>query len=336
MPGFLEGLVSAWRQPAVKTSERYDSETQGRVPWIKITGTMACSCLALAALWVISLTIPPNYVKEASLILGFSVAAIFALLGLWRAFKEKLLDRPIHVDFAAYALLSGVLIGGIFFFWSRINISDWWFQWIDPRILSLIRIVAVSILLGSLIGDYWWVKELIVPFELTGLDRVLMKALETYLPTAMEKELGLSVNTEQLREILDGLRSEINERLLEIRREGLLPLRVEDTETAKLNLALQMWHIDVYAFLAIAILKEQWSRHAWVDDRDPDEYVALPSGLVVGDAEHRAFIKALTDSHLVRTVRNQAPRLRRFEPEEMIGEVVRTTFPKELSDSYSS
>ena len=67
------------------------------------------------------------------------------------------------------------------------------FLWgVSMILLSVVRIVSVGVIVGAGFGCYWWGREIINEYPLTGFDRVLGNLVKQYGKEILLAELGVT------------------------------------------------------------------------------------------------------------------------------------------------
>ena len=338
MFGLMGKLMSGWRQPAQKTTEQMDIPGQWGVPIRKIFGVFLCGTVALLAFWLLTLTIPPDYVVEGATYIGAIFAVVFALTAFYYCGKDGDHPRAFFLNIVFTAAAAAVTA-----IWIYQSHGDWWLGRLDPRILNAVRLVTIAALGAGVTGVYWFVKELINPFELTGMDRVLMKIVEDYLPEliAMEmKQAGFDEDTPDVLEAMDSLRSdltaEIEGAVDGARRAGRITHTDGRTAAVLRQQAHQAWAMDVMGF----VLMVEWfgfmSRSQWVDQVDAKEYFVLPSGLRIDQGVHSAMLKQLDELGLVKkTNRGPAIDMSELTPEMAVERIALLDCPPKYTGRYT-
>lgn len=259
--GFLGRMFSSWRQPSVKTTERFGTEGQWAVPVLEVVGAASCLVLLGLALWVLGLTVHPNHLWAAVTLAGSVVAFVFGVLGfvdLGRRQYEGLADYWVVF---AYGMTASFSAGLIVYVLSTVDHLDWWLAGWDPRLLNVVRIAALGVLGGAGAGAYRFIKELIDPFELTGLDRVLKYFIERYGGQYVEAELGsMGYAVEPLKQRI----GELEKELWAAYSEAPPPLVRTDRTEGRLERAALSYRLAVMAFLFTGAAGDGFSRRTWV------------------------------------------------------------------------
>ena len=240
--GFLGALFSSFRRPAVTTTEKVDIETQITVPLGRVVSVGLSMSIGLLSALILSWTIPPRVRYHGALGMAAGVLTILGVLSLfWRpgSFQELVWRKGA---FAFIALGMGVLT-----YVCVQNPNDWWFVRLDYRALAAIRLFTFSGLMAGIVGTYYFIKESINPWELTGFDRVLYSLLRI-IADEIEDILRLQSGRPQS-DVLDQVRREVGDALEHVRDHTARPLIRETTYASELRMADQDFRLDLVSFL---------------------------------------------------------------------------------------
>jgi hypothetical protein len=329
-------LGSLFRQPEHKVQEPVTELTQigipkGRSMWAGLFAFIAIMSFA----WLAWIT-PPGLALDFAWIVFFVGACVTGALVIvyWHEADRR----------GFYALLTTVVLAAMS--WYLSSRSDTWWgvgpPWSD---LGMVQVAfyafGVAGLIAGVSGCYYFLKETIVPWELTGINRVLKSYLDKYGDAMALSEFGVvevdgMSQEEMMREIQGRVSRDIKDGLKDAQRIAAKPLRRDSTATLR-KLSNAIWHIDALAFLLIVWLYGgNMSRNELVDSRQGSQgYLELPSGLIVKDKEYRVIIHALDAAGVIELASRRGPQLaNNLSAEEMAQAITYTDVPEGLSAHY--
>jgi hypothetical protein len=294
MFGMLGKFLGMWRRPSQETKEVYDIESQWRVPRNKIWGGVFTSTLALLLAWfILSLTVKPSHFAE-----GITYFGGFALV-VSAAITWNLRIDPMRSAVYASMIALGVL--GITIAWvSQSHQETWIFAKLHWIALDLVRIFGVALATAGGFGAYWFAKELINPFELTGFDRVLasiVEVLKEHIPDIIQAELGAmgieDVSEGELQDLQQDILGTVKAGIDAARKSATVPIDGQKAVAAHESIHFR-YTMDVFGFLFCALMwGDMLSRNKWVDEPGVEQRYRLPSGLEVDYRLHGAIIDSL-------------------------------------------
>ena len=329
--GGLMGLFSIFRQPEHKVSEPVTEVTQIGIPKGRSWWAGMFAFVAIVSFtWLVWIT-PPGVALDVAWIVFAVLGSVTAALVIcyWKEADNR----------GFYALLATAIAAAMAWYLSS-RPDTWWGigpPWSDFGMVQVFFYAGgLAGLVTGISGCYYFLKEIVVPWELTGLNRVLAMMLDKYGDMMIASEFGVAVETdgmtqeEAMKEIMGRVSQEIRDGLRGAQSIASKPLR-RDTAATKRLLSNMRWHIDLLSFLWIVqFYGGNMSRNELVDSRkDEQDYLRLPSGLVVKDPQFRAIISTLEDAGVVEYGPRQQPFLRNnLSVEEMAEAITYTDVPK--------
>jgi len=158
-------------RPAVQVSEQVNIETNFKLPALKafVGITISLFALGLSLVWALWIT-PPDIAKDVAwFIFLFGTATSFFYGTVKRGFLER--DKVV----AIYGFISGSAFA-ILMSWIGSLPDSWWGIppiWFENGFLTALQyVICLGIFGGGLYGFYWFAKEIVTPYELTGRERV--------------------------------------------------------------------------------------------------------------------------------------------------------------------
>lgn len=308
------GYFGAFRRPSVQTIEKFDTETQGKVPLIKCLGAGFGIFAALTGLTLFMYNVPAEWmlgVKDAAWFIGW--------FGVFCAGIAVLVALVTHQRWTFAMFLPGIALYCITEYFGSLG-YEWWGEY-------LWTVIAANACLGVMAFGFayafWNIKETIQPFELTGFDRVLYKVMKPFLPEAIRRDLGLDDQDgeiAQLRVENEELRELVNEK-------ESMPLIRTDTYAGRLARAEYQWQLGLAQFIFIGATKG-FARSNWINTR-------LPCGLDMTDGLWRYLCSDGTgELHKAgRDVFRKSGRatvLNDYEPEEIMAMAQDVPMPESL------
>jgi hypothetical protein len=337
MFGFIGKMLMGWRQPAVKATETVNLETQRDVPHAKIRGVFYWSAVAAISLYLLALTVDPSRLYSYILYIlgGCLVVSAILTFFLWgHEQRSAIFGVMLSVGFAA-------IMGG----WVKSSEAEWWFEFLHPALLHFLRLIFGCAVLAGITGVYWFVKELIMPYELTGLDRVIdrmLRKISEYLPELLEAELDASGEdddadtAEILKNLQADIRTQVADGLADVARVTRVPGRSSPIGEPTVVAINRQWTLDLMSWLLMASWMDVFSRKAWVDDVPKEEEWMLPSGLAVNHSTHAIMVKQLIEvGVLMKTSRGPILALEGKNLDEFVGYITLLTCPPKLMGHYS-
>lgn len=158
-------------RPSVQVSEQVNIETNFKLPALKafVGITVSLFALGLGLVWALWIT-PPDIAKDVAwFIFLFGTATSFFYGTVKRGFLER--DKVV----AIYGFISGSAFA-ILMSWIGSLPDSWWGMppiWFENGFLMALQyVICLGIFGGGLYGFYWFAKEIVTPYELTGRERV--------------------------------------------------------------------------------------------------------------------------------------------------------------------
>jgi len=196
------GWMGMMRRPSVQTTEKIDIPTQFWLPLLKALGAGVFYMLAFISLGFLAWITPAGAALDVAWVLTAAGAIVMAVIGIANCQTSKEDNkRTVWLTIkAVYAFLLVVLLGGVTWYFMRLP-TTWWKlapPWPRSGILVWLEYgVGVFGLCAGVLGSYWFTRETIMVFELTGLDRVLMRKFEAEQEWT-EERAGLYAEVEEL------------------------------------------------------------------------------------------------------------------------------------------
>ena len=154
-------------RPPVQVTEKVDLESNWKLPMLKAwVGVTFSVFMFLAASGVLAWLIPPDVALEVAFWVFVGMGIIFAVIGIIRWMDP---NPSFFYGFVGAVLAFAAV-------WGVGSLPDTW--WIGGQgILTWIQASALlSVMMGGGAGAYWFIKELIRQYELTGRE-LLQKEL---------------------------------------------------------------------------------------------------------------------------------------------------------------
>ena len=196
------GWMGMMRRPSVQTTETIDIPTQFWLPLLKALGAGIFYMLAFVSLGYLAWITPAGAALDVAWVLTAAGAIVLAIVGIANCQTSKEgTKRTIWLTVkAVYAFLLVVLLGTVSWYFMRLPTAWWKLAPPWPRAGILVWLeygVGVFGLSAGILGAYIFTRETILTFELTGLDRVLMRKFEAEQDWK-EERTGLYVQVEEL------------------------------------------------------------------------------------------------------------------------------------------
>ena len=323
--GFLGALFSSFRRPAVTTTEKVDIQTQITVPLGRAVSVGMFMSAGLLSALMLSWAIPPRVRYHGALGMAGGVLAILGLLSLfWRPGSlQEIIWRKGAFTFIALGM-------GMLTYVCVQNPGDWWFAGLDYRFLAAIRLFTFSGLIMGIVGTYYFIKESIVPWELTGLDRVLYSLL-LVISDEIEDILRLqSGRTEK--DVLDQVRREVGDALEHVRDHTTRPLVREMTYASELRAADQAFRLNLLSFLWLGGQIGFSRRDMTIKFvEEYGEKLHLPfTNLEISDPEYRKMMAHFKNARILVSETGMPTRLNeQFDPVTTLELLGRISLPKD-------
>ncbi len=257
--GLLGALLSGFHRPAVQTSEQVNRETQVLIPDAKAWRTGLFTTMLLLASLGLGWTFPGIWRVRVVAIVGGGWAAL-ALFAAWAAgeyvagdegqvFENRRFGRESQLLFVHALTVAGVVFFGVQEYDTWVLTDSW------PGLreyLAAIRCVLIGFQVAGLVGLYWYVKETVLPFELTGFDKVIREILNDLLPVFIDLALhdaGLLGGQVSRQDLLGAIRAEVGDGLKSLRDGQRAPFMAQPTYAHLREQAEREFHLDLVQFL---------------------------------------------------------------------------------------
>jgi hypothetical protein len=277
--GGMMGWMGMMRRPSVTTTETIDIKSQFVLPLLKSLGAGIFCMLAFVSLGYLAWITPAGAALDVAWVLTATAAIVLAIIGIANCQTSKEGGkRTVWLTVkAVYAFLLVILLGGVTWYFMRLP-TTWWKlapPWPRSGILVWLEYgVGVFGLCAGVLGGYWYIRETILVFELTGLDRVLMRKFEAEQEWK-EERAGLYAEVEELT-------VEVRSLELDITASNARPL-VNAAEVSKHQRQPLLWQLAVAQLLLAGEMGLGHSRNSLVPGGSPVHTLPL-TGTRVTDA----------------------------------------------------